>query len=465
VVVDLRIAGGTVVTVDPDHRVVREDVYVDRGRIVAVGGPRRPARRTLDATGMVVMPGMVNLHDHLRDLTPGIRLGEGLKLDALLRRYWELGRAAGAAEYRVGAALLSAKLLRAGVTSVVDHLYTFHSPGLAEASVEGYAATGVRWFLARGIMTRPYRPISESIRTALKGIRDLADRVVPRERLFVAPVSFRQAVPAEYVQARRLADRLGLRTYTHVAETPAEVETVRREHGARPVELLHRIGFAGADTTLVHCVYLSAREVRMLARSGATVVHCPSNHMRLAKGVSPVPALLRAGANVGLGVDMMDDLFAEMRQEVLMQGLHHSDPGVITPRTALEMATARGAVGLGLGQELGRIEPGRRADLVCVDLSAPHLQPVLDPVWTLVHRAHGHDVAHVVVDGEVVVRDGRLVRVDEEALVEEAREVTRSYLRRAGVQGEQVWDLGRPRRRPGGGGRPASGPAPARSAR
>lgn len=426
---------------------LRGDVYVDGGRIAAIGGPEQKAKRRLDATGMLVMPGLINLHDHLRDLTPGIRLGEGLKLDAMLRRFWELSRAAGPDEYRVGAALGTAKLLKSGVTSVVDHLYPFHRPGLTEASIEGYSATGIRWFMARGIMTRPYRPICESSRRALKAIEGLADGLVPKERLFVAPVSFRQAIPSEYVHARRLADRIGLRLYTHVAETPSEIAMIRKEHGARPVELLHRIGFAGSDTTLVHCVYLSADEIRMLARSGASVVHCPSNHMRLAKGVSPVPKLLAAGANVGMGIDGMDDLFAEMRQEVLMQGLHHSNPGVVPPQTSLEMATARGAIALGLGDELGRIEVGRRADLVCVDVSAAHLQPVLDPVWTLVNRVHGHDVAHVVVDGEVVLRNGKLTRVDEDALVEEAKAVALRYMRRAGVGSERVWALGRGRGR------------------
>jgi 5-methylthioadenosine/S-adenosylhomocysteine deaminase len=438
VVVDLRVAGGTVVTLDGSDRILREDVYVDGGRIVAIGGPEQRARSRLDAAGMLVIPGMIDLHDHLRDLTPGIRVGEGLKLDALLRTFWELGRAMGPDEYRVGAALGTAKLLKAGVTSVVDHLYTFHAPGLAEASIEGYESSGIRWFMARGIMTRPYKPISESIRTALRGIEDLADGVVPKERLFVAPVSFRQAIPDEYMQARRLADRLGLRTYTHVAETPSEVTTIKEQYGARPVELLHRIGFAASDTILVHCVYLSVAEIRMLARSGASVVHCPSNHMRLAKGVSPVPKLLAAGANVGMGIDMTNDLFAEMRNEVLMQGLHDSNPGAVSPRTAMEMATARGAVAVGLADDLGRIEVGRRADLVCVDVSSSHQQPILDPVWTLVHRTHGHDVAHVVVDGHVVVRNGKLTRLDEDALIEEVQEIAAAYLRRAGVTTERV---------------------------
>lgn len=437
--VDLRIAGGTVIT-GAGEGALRGDVYVDKGRVVAVGGPPQPATRTIDATGMVVMPGMHDLHDHLRDLNPGARIGEGLKLDQILKVFWELSRNAGPTEYRVGATLATAKLLRFGVTTVVDHLYPFHQPGLAEAAVEGYSATGIRWFMARGIMTRPYRPICESPRRAFTAIRALLDGVVPRDRLFVAPVSFRQAPPEVYAEARRFADRYGVGLYTHVAETPAEVDGVKRDHGYRPVELLHRVGFAGPDTVLVHCVYLSKREIRLLASSGTNVVHCPSNHMKLAKGVSPVPALLAAGVNVALGIDTMDDMFADMRQEVLLQGLHNSNPAVLGADVALAMATRGGSTALGMGGELGTVEPGKIADLVVVDVSSPHLQPILDPVWTLVHRAHGHDVVHVVVGGELVVTDGHLTRVDERALVEEARDVAASYLRRAGLTAERVLD-------------------------
>jgi cytosine/adenosine deaminase-related metal-dependent hydrolase len=116
----------------------------------------------------------------------------------------------------------------------------------------------------------------------------------------------------------------------------------------------------------------------------------------------------------------------------------------MAPQTSLEMATVRGARALGMESELGRIEVGRRADIVCVDVSSAHTQPVLDPIWILVNRAHGHDVKHVVVDGKVVVENGRLTRVDEAAIAEEARRVTSAYLKRAGLTSEQVWPLGRP---------------------
>lgn len=435
---DLRIAGGTVITLDADRRIVDADLYVADGRIVAVGGPVRPARATLNAERMVVIPGLHDLHDHLRDLTPGIKVGEGLRIDAFLKTMWRLSEHMGPAEYRIGATLGTARLLKTGVTSVVDHLYPFHRPGLLEAAIEGYQATGIRWFVARGIMTRPYRPICERETDAFRAIAAIVDQSVPKERLLVAPVSFRQVAPSTFAKARRFADLHGLRLYTHVAETREEVERITQAHGVRPVELLHRFGFAGEDTMLVHCVFLSAGEVRRLGASGTHVVHCPTNHLKLAKGVAPVTRLLAAEVNVALGVDTMDDLFADMRQVMLVQGLAASNPGAITPQRSLEMASRGGAAALGLGAELGSIEVGKRADLVCVDMKAAHLQPILDPVWTIVNRTHGHDVSHVVVDGRVVVEGGRLTQVDEAALIEEAGEVTAAYLRRAGISTERV---------------------------
>lgn len=432
-IVDLAVRGGTVLTLDrPDP--VRADVYVDAGRIVAVGGPERPARRTVDATRLLVMPGMHNLHDHLRELTPGVAAGEGLKLDDILRFFWQLGELAGPDEYRLMATLSSARLLRAGVTSVVDHLYPLHRPGLLEASVEGFERTGIRWFVARGLMTKGHAPICEPEDEILDRVRAEAGSIVPADRLLVAPVSFRQAEPELYSASRALADELGLRLYTHVAETEAEVAMIQAAHGIRPVELLHRLGFTGPDTTLVHCVLLSDHEIELLAETGTHVVHCPTNHMKLAKGFTPVPQLLAAGVNVSLGIDVQVDLIREMRQEVLLQSVHHLDPGIVRPATALAMATRNGAAALGLGEELGTLAPGMRADIACVDLSGLHAQPVLDPVWTLVFRCQGSDVVHVVAEGDVVVEDRRLTRVDEAALLDEAIGTVEAYLDRAGIE-------------------------------
>jgi cytosine/adenosine deaminase-related metal-dependent hydrolase len=385
---------------------------------------------------MLVIPGLNDLHDHLRDMTPG--MAEGMKIDDLLRFLWKLSETAGATEYRLATALAAARLLKSGVTSVVDHVYPFHKPGLATAVLEGYESVGIRWFFARGIMTKGHEPIVEARDRGFAEIRALIEETgVDRSRLLVAPVSFRQADVDDYVASRALADELGLRLYTHVAETPQEIEATIAEHGKRPVELLVDVGFAGADTVLVHCVYLSDGEIDALADTGTHVVHCPSNHMKLAKGYTPVVRLMDAGINVALGVDMMVDVFREMRLEVLLQSLHERNPSAITPAKAFSMATSDGSLALG-GASPGSIEVGGIADVVCVDMSGFRSQPVLDPLWSLVHRTEASDVTHVIVDGEIVVRDGRLTRVDEDELLAEGLAVIDEYLDRVGLAGVRL---------------------------
>jgi cytosine/adenosine deaminase-related metal-dependent hydrolase len=436
---DLRIKSGIVVTLDGENSTVEADVYIQNGRISAIGGPEQPADRELDAAGMVLIPGMHDLHDHLRDLTPGLKAGEGLKLDDMLRFYWRLNEAAGEEEYQIMAAFGTARLLKAGITSVVDHIYPFHRPRLAEATVAGYNQSGIRWFMARGLMTKGYPPICETSADAFAAIRDLAGGLIPRERLFIAPVSFRQAEPDDYRTARQLADELNIGLYTHIAETAQEVETIQNQFGARPVKFLHQLGFTGKRSVFVHCVLLDEEEIQILLETGTHVVHCPVNHMKLAKGVTPVPRLLNAGVNVALGIDMQVDLFREVRQELLLQSVSNMNPSIISPTNAFKMACVNGARALGMGNDLGTLAPGMKADIVCVDLSSIHNQPVLDPLWNVIYRAEGSDVVHVVVEGEVVVCNRTLTKLDEAILVRETQSVIRSYLKRAGLEDQRVW--------------------------
>ncbi len=436
--VDLVVRGGLCVTCNAAGDITTDDIYVDGGRIVAVGGPARHARRSVDASGTIVIPGLINLHDHLRDMTPGLSAGEGLKLDEMLRFYWRLNEAAGPVEYETMAAYSTARLLAAGVTTVVDHVYPFHREGLDAATIAGYEATGIRWYLARGLMTQGYDPICENITEAFDRVRALLADGVPADRIMLAPVSFRQAAPGDYRAAREFATTYGHRLYTHVAETATEVGTVQAEHGCRPIELLDRLGFTGPDVTLVHCVLLSDAEIDLLAGSGTHVVHCPSNHMKLAKGFTRVLDLLDAGVNVGLGVDQMVDIFCEMRQEVLLQSIRNEDPGAISPTVALTMATANGAKAVGLGGQLGEVSAGALADLACVAVDALRFGPILDPTWSLVHRAGGSDVRHVIVDGDLLVEDGGFVHLDVEALRSQAMDVIDSYLAKANITNTRI---------------------------
>ncbi len=377
---------------------------------------------------------MVNCHDHLRVLAPGLSSAEGITLDEFLRQMWSTQGEMGVAEYRVAALLGCVQRLKTGITTVADHCYTFHAPGLDEASVAGYRASGVRWAYARGVMTRPYAPVCETWEVAEDRLRELvASGKVASERLFVAPVSIRQATPDDFRRARALADELGCGLYTHVSETEDERETWRRECGSSPIHALDALGFLTPRTVLVHCVLLDDDEISLIAERGAHVVHCPTNNMKLAKGFTRVPDLLAAGVNVGMGVDMMADMLVEMRVEVGIHAALRHDPNAVTRSQVFRMATANGARALGLESEVGVLAPGMAADIVLLDGRSVLQAPMIDPAHALLYATNAGMVRHVLVDGALLVSDGRSTMVDEDDLVQEAEEIATSFLRRIGA--------------------------------
>jgi cytosine/adenosine deaminase-related metal-dependent hydrolase len=383
---------------------------------------------------------MVDCHDHLRVLTPGLAIGEGVTLDEFLRVMWSTQREMGPSEYRLGALLGSVQRLKTGITAVADHCYTFHAPGLDEASLDGYEGSGIKWSYARGIMTRPYDPVSETWDQAADRIRALAESGrVPAERLFVAPVSIRQATPEEFRKSRELADELGVAVYTHVSETAAEGELWLRECGATPIRALDALGFLTPTTVLVHCVILDDGEIELLAERGTSVVHCPTNHLKLAKGFARVPDLLTAGVNVALGIDMMADMLIEMRTELGMHAAYRLDPNAVPKVEAMRMATSRGATALRMGEETGVLEPGRAADIVLLEGRSLLQAPLIDPRYALLYSTHPGMVRHVLVDGRFSIRDGVSTMVDEEALLDEVEDAAASYMRRIGFPDGPWW--------------------------
>ena len=394
-----------------------------------------PASR---ARGAALLPGLVNMHDHLRAFLPTGRASEGVPLATAITSSSAVQAVAGPDDYRTLTAISAARQALAGVTSVVDHVYPLHRPGLLEAVVAGHREVGIRGYVALGIMTRGQAGLCTSVAEVANLAERAADQLLPREQLYLAPVSLRQNGATDYAEAAAAADRLGLRLYTHIAETPAEVEACLAQHGVRPLELLHRAGFLRPGTVVVHGVQLTDTEIELIAGTGTIVAYCPTNHLRFAKGVAPVVDLLGAGAAVTLGIDGMESLFHEMRQAAYAQGQAAGDPGALGSALAFEMATAAGAQALRLRPEF---ESG---DLVRVDLTAPQFQPLVDPVWSIVHRAGPGDVTEVIVGGYVIVRDGELVLADRFALAEKAAATIRRLAERAGSPVPDVWDVPSP---------------------
>ncbi|CAM3377086.1 amidohydrolase family protein [Occultella aeris] len=385
--------------------------------------------------GAALLPGLVNMHDHLRAFLPTGRASEGMPLATAITSSAAAQAVAGQDDYRALTALGAARQVHAGVTTVVDHVYPLHRDGLLEAVVEGHRAVGLRGYVALGIMTRGAADLCTSVEDVIGLAERAADVLLPREQLYLAPVSMRSNAPDDYAVAARAAERLGVRLYTHIAETQAEVDACHAEHGVRPVELLHHSGFLRPGTVLVHGVRLSDAEIALIAGSGAVLAYCPTNHLRFAKGFAPVTDLLAAGAAVTLGVDGMESPFHEMRQAVYAQGQAAGDPGALTSAQAFDMATGAGARALGLPEGLDG------ADLVRIDLTAPALQPLADPVWSVVHRAAPAHVTDVVVAGRHILRDGELTAADDVAIAEEAASVIRSLAARTGSSVPQFWDI------------------------
>ena len=410
---DVRIAGGTIAALEPPGTFTSDD------------------GEALDASGSFVLPGFVDAHDHLRNILPGFAFGSGRGIDDFLLAWWESQRLLGVEEYRAGALLCAVQRLRAGVTTVVDHCYPYHKPGLDEATIEGLTESGIKFGYARGIMTRPYEPISEPWEQAETRLRELvANGAVDPSRLYVAPVSLRQATPDEYRKAVELASELGAGLYTHVAETKSEVADWQEQTGSTPIAALDEIGFLDERTVLVHCVELEDSEIEILASRGSHVVHCPTNHMKLAKGFTRVPDLLEAGVNVAIGIDMMADMLVEIRAELGLHAVHRGTPDVVSIDEALAMATIRGARALGDHMSTGSLDVGKAADLVVVDGRNVDHGPVTDPRYSIAYTAHSGMITHVLVDGVELVADGHCTHIDEEALLGELEQIASDYLQR-----------------------------------
>lgn len=426
------ISGGTVVDIEGTPAV--RDVELRDG---AVAEPSGACADVLSAQRCLVLPGLVNAHDHLRSLLPFTRRADTSSLADLIESAQRASVVASAADYGALTALASARLLLSGVVSAVDHVYPLHGDGMVQATVAGHAHVGLPAQVAYGLLTAGPAEIVEGIDKQLARAVSAADAVLPADRLYLAPVSLRQTSVAGYRAAVAAADRTGLRLYTHIAETTDEVQRCLAEHGRRPVELLHDIGFLRPGTVLVHCVHLSEHEIELLAQNSVAVAYCPSNHLKLAKGFAPVLALRAAGVRVCLGVDGMTDLFAEMRQAAYAQGSAAGRPGVLGTEAVLRMATAEGHAAL--GERTGWLRPGDPADLITVRSDDAMLAPLVDPVHALVNRGSGASVRDVVVAGEAVVRDGRLLRAELADIAERAWQATRGIAERSGKEVPTDW--------------------------
>ena len=409
-------------------------VRIEDGFVAEIGSGQPPEPGE-DLAGAVITPALINTHHHLFQTLTRARAQEADLFTWLKELYPVWARLDAEAEYAAARTGL-AELALSGCGTVFDHHYVFPrgEDGLIEAEVEAARELGVRIVASRGSMDLgesdgglPPDGLVEELDEVLADTERLAalHETGPgaRVQLAVAPCSPFSVTGRLMTESAELARRLELLLHTHLAETAEEEAYCQELYGCRPVEYLERLGWLAGDVWCAHCVHLDDGDVGKLAATGTGAAHCPTSNLRLGAGVAPVRPLLDAGGRVGLGVDgsasnERGDLLFEVKQSLLV-ARGRDGPAAMTARQALWLATRGGAALLGRG-DLGAIEPGRCADLAVWRTDVLELAGASDPVAGLVLSAP-HRVDRLLVGGDDVVRNGRLVRTSEEEIAQEHR--------------------------------------------
>ncbi len=456
---DLVLAGGTVVTLDEDRRVLQPGaVAISGNRIAAVDTIDRVeasrAGRTIDCTDCVVLPGFIDCHSHLAQSVIKT-LGEGLAVwDWLSKLTFPVAHAITSEEAIAGTRLAAMEAARAGITFVVDNQYMPPDPDTTKGAAEAIESVGIRGAVARGMTgTRPnamafrasgsrpnYYTTDKELDIMLELLSGWSDhRLVA---LWPGPLNIAFNDQELIAGCVELARRFGTRWHTHCCESRGDPEVYRQAYGTTPIAWLDSEGLLGPEATFAHAIWLTDDEVAALGETGAGVAHNPVSNAYLASGTMALPEMLEAGAVVGLGTDgpavgHRQDPFEAMKQAVLAQRIRAGDPGVIDSETILETAALGGAAFVGL--EAGVLAPGRLADVTVADVSGPNCAPRQKTATAVVNSLTGSDVRTVVVDGRVVVENARCVNVDEGEVLENAQRAVSNLSDRVGLDRFARW--------------------------
>jgi 5-methylthioadenosine/S-adenosylhomocysteine deaminase len=425
---ELIITGGTVLSMRPGSAPVPDGAVAVRGsEIVAVATAaelfeQAPTATVLDAGGGLILPGFVNTHTHLA-MTLMRGLADDLALKPWLEEHvWPAERKLMNSRTVVtGTRLAVAESLRAGVTCACD-MYFF-----ADTVGEAVAAMGMRGVIAESLLDFP-TPAHPSPEASLGACRDVIARFTGHPLIVpaVAPHAPYSVSPTHLVHAAELAEEHGVPLVTHLSETRWEVDTIRADKGVSPVAYLADLGVLSERTVAAHCVHVSEEALALLAEFNVGVASTPASNLKLGSGVAPLPQMLAHSIKVAFGTDgaasnnTLDLLRDAQLAALLYKGLS-GDPTSMPARTLVELLTIGGARELGLDDIIGTIEPGKRADIVCLSLDGAHSTPMFDPFSHVAYAARAADVRHVVVDGRVVVQDRQLVTADEAGIIADAR--------------------------------------------
>lgn len=428
-VVDLLLVNGNILTLTKDKVIKNGFVAILDGVIVEVGGgahERFIAKELWDLKESLLMPGLINTHTHAA-MVIFRGLADDLPLMEWLERYIFPAESKNLTQELVylGTLLACAEMIRSGTTTFCD-MYIFEKE-VAKAAKDA----GMRAVVGEVL----YDFSSPNINSIEKGLQYSAELIETWKddsliRPSVDPHSTYACSPELIKECKKLADVYKIPLVIHLSETQSEVDLIKARYGLTPIFLLDKLGILDERLIADHCVKITKDEINLLKRYSVKVAHCPESNMKLASGVAPVPELISNGVSVGLGTDGCAsnnnlDMFQEMDTTAKLHKIYWEDPTLMDAKSVVRMATINGAKVLGLEKDIGTIEVGKKADLIIIDLNKPHLTPLYNYYSQIVYAMNGADVVGNIIDGKIVMKDGRLITIDEKMIMNEVKKISK----------------------------------------
>jgi len=421
-----------IVTQNPKREILKDQsVHIKGNKIVEIGKTKEKVDLILDGKNKLIMPGLVNTHTHL-----GMTILRGylddMELHEWLKKCWKVEPKLTEKDVYYSSLLGCIEMAKNGITCFHDMYY------FGDYVLKAVDESGMRGIFSQAIVDTPYILEFKTPDQALKLVQSLKRKWGKNERTMVnlGPHAIYTCSKETLIKTKEFADENNLSIQIHLSETKKEVEDCLQKTGMRPVEYLKSIGFLSPNVLAVHCCWLTEKEIEILKRNDVKISHCPVSNLKTTSGIVPVPKMIEHGLCVSLGTDSAVsnnslDLFQDMKFAALLHKFNIKSPTTIPAQTALDLATINGAKALGLETQIGSLEIGKKADIIILDLKKPHLMPISSKesiISHLVYSATGNDVETVIVEGNMIMKNKRILTIDEESIYKKIDELTKKLL-------------------------------------
>ncbi|SFG21757.1 5'-deoxyadenosine deaminase [Sporolactobacillus nakayamae] len=439
------IKNAEIVTMDQNETITHGDLLIENDRIQSVGPTMqsKPGDYVIDGTGRTVIPGFIQTHIHLCQTLFRGKADDLELMDWLRKRIWPLEAAHDDESIYLSALLGIGELVSGGSTTIVD-METVH---YTNEAFQAIAESGIRALSGKVMMDKGsdvplglQEKTDDSIRESVDLLEKWNGHDNGRIRYAFAPRFVISCTESLLTQVRDLADHYNVFVHTHASENRGEIAIVEHDTGMRNIAYLDHIGLAGKRLILAHCIWLTEEEKTIIRNRGVHVSHCPGSNLKLASGIAQVPQMADMGINLGLGADGAPcnnnlDMFQEMRLAALIQKPVHG-PTAMNARQIFRMATIDGAKAVGLENEIGSLEVGKKADLAILNLNTFHCNPMFgtDPISRIVYSANSSDVETTIIDGRIVMENRQMKTIDQTFVLKESEVAIERLMKRAGIR-------------------------------